>query len=423
MESPDGGASPSAAPGQARVVVGVVSGSHFVNHMFLVVLPPILGLLVVDFQVTLATLGLALGTQGAVNVVSQLPFGYLSDNYSRVGTLGAGLTLLALGTFAIAAAPVIAWVFLGQALIGLGLAAHHPVHFPLLSDAVDESRRARVFSIHGFAGQMGAAGTPAIITLVLLVPGTTWRTAMWLIGGVALLYAVVSVAVLRTQVADEVLAPVPKEGRGEDGDDEPLLERAREEVRSILGSPAILALATLAFVIGLANWGVRSYAVVLLTDGYGLSVNLANVTYTAMFVFSALATILGGVLADRLSALRILLLGFVALFVTAVLAGSLLVPAVVAALVLIVTAGSIAFSTPARSKVTDALSAREDLGMNFALVTIGVASAGAIAPPVFGSIITYFDLTIAFYGVAALAVVAAVLTVLVLHHYRQSLGE
>lgn len=414
---------PRSVSGQTKVVVGVVSGSHFVNHMFLVVLPPILGLLARDFGVTLATLGLALGTQGGVNVLSQLPFGYLSDNYSRVGTLGMGLTLLALGTFAIAAAPGIGWVFLGQALIGLGLAAHHPVHFPLLSDAVDESRRARVFSVHGFAGQMGAAGTPAIITLVLLVPGTTWRTAMWLIGGVALLYAIVSVVVLKSQVADEVLAPVP-ESEDESGEgDASLLERSREEIRSIVNSPAILALATLAFVIGLANWGVRSYAVVLLTDGYGLSVNLANTTYTAMFVFSAIATILGGVMTDKLSAQRILIAGFVVLFASAVLVGSLVVSAIVAALMLIVTAGSIAFSTPARSKLTDTLSDRANIGMNFALITIGVASAGAIAPPVFGSIITYFDLTIAFYGVALLAVVAAGLTILILHRYRSSLDR
>lgn len=408
--------------GQTKVVVGVVSGSHFVNHMFLVVLPPILGLLATDFGVTLATLGLALGVQGGVNMIAQLPFGYVSDNYSRVLTLGSGLTLCAGGTFAIAAAPAIEWVFAGQALIGMGLAAHHPVHFPLLSDAVDEARRGRAFSVHGFAGQLGAAGTPAIITIVLLVPGTTWRTALTLIGGIGLLYAVAFVLLMRLKVADDVLAPVGDPEDDYDPDLDSVFDRALVELRSLLASPAILALAFLAFVTGLANWGVRSYAVVLLTDGYGLSVNVANATYTALFVFSAIVTIVGGILADRLSAQRVILVGFAVLLVSAALVGSLLLPPILAVVVLVVTAGSIAFTTPAHSKLTDALSERSNIGMNFALITVGVASAGAIAPPVFGSIITRFDLTVGFYGVALLAVVGAGLTVLVLNLYRETLS-
>lgn len=413
---------PSTNSGQTKVVVGVVSGSHFVNHLFIVLLPPILGLLATDFDVTLATLGLALGVQGAVNMVSQVPFGYLSDNYSRVLTLFAGLLLCSLGTFVIAAAPAIEWVFVGQALIGIGLAAHHPVHFPLLSDAVDEARRGRVFSVHGFAGQLGAAGTPAIVTLVLLVPGTTWRTALSLVGAIALVYAIAFVVVLKLKVADDVLAPTTDATADPDPGFDSRVDRARVELRSILASPAILALTLLAFVTSLANWGVRSYAVVLLTDGYGLSVNLANAAYTALFLFSAVTMIGGGVLADRFSAGRIIVIGSAVLFVTAALAGSLLVPAVLAVVLLVLTAGAIAFTAPAHEKLTDVFSERSSIGMNFALITVGVTSAGAIAPPAFGAIITEADLAVGFYGVSALGALAAVLTILVLHRYREALA-
>jgi MFS family permease len=380
--------------GETKLVIGLVSGAEFANHACLVLCPPGQGILAAGYRVGRTRHGVTMDARRLSGTVLQLPFGYLSDNYSRVLTLAAGLVLCGLGTFAIALAPVIAWVFVGQGLIGLGLAAHHPAHFPLLADAVDESQRGRVFSVHGFAGQLGA---------------------------VPLVYAVVSVAVLYSKVADGVLAP-DDAGAAPDGESAPLVERARLEVRSILGSPAILALAVLAFVVGLAQWGVRSYAVVLLTDGYGLSVNLANTVYTALFVASAAATILGGVLADRLTAQRILLVGFAVLVVSAALVGTLLVPAIVAAVVLVLTAASIAFSTPARSKLTDTLSDSANIGMNFALITVGVASAGAIAPPVFGSIITYFDLSIAFYGVSLLAAVAAGLTVVIIHHYRDALA-
>lgn len=72
---------------EKNLVVGLVSGSHFVNHMYLVLLPPILAILATEFDASLSVLGIALGAQALANTVCQLPYGYLSDTRSRTLSL------------------------------------------------------------------------------------------------------------------------------------------------------------------------------------------------------------------------------------------------------------------------------------------------------------------------------------------------
>ena len=73
---------------ETTLAVGLVSGSQFINHAFLVLLPPILPILSKNLNVSIALLGLALGAQALVNTLFQLPFGYLADHYDRTIALG-----------------------------------------------------------------------------------------------------------------------------------------------------------------------------------------------------------------------------------------------------------------------------------------------------------------------------------------------
>lgn len=397
---------------ETALAVGLVSGSHFVNHMYLVLLPPVFAILVTEFEVGLTVLGFAVGLQGATSAAFQLPFGYLSDTRGRGVTLVTGLVLAAAGVFAVASAPTFEAVLLGQALLGVGLAAHHPAHFPMLSAATAESNRGRAFSFHGFAGNIGYAAAPALITLVLAVEGTGWRDAFLVVAAIGGGYALFAAAIVHGPLPDAVTAP--PEADAEAVPELPSVrERVSAELRSIWNAPAILALAGVALVTSMANWGIRSYAVVLLTDGYGVGLSLANSTLTAMFALGAVVMLLGGELADRIAATPVLIVSYAALLVTVVAVGSLVVPWT-AALGLVALAGAaLSFGAPARSKLTDLLSDEADLGKNFALISVGVVVAGAVAPPLFGFIIETFGLRAAFYTVAAIGALAGVLVVVV----------
>lgn len=397
--------------------MSLVALSHFLNHMYLVLLPPIFGVLAADFAVDLAALGLAVGIQGLVNTVFQLPFGYVSDNYSRTVALGAGLVLAAIGVGVIATAPTYEFLLAGQAVLGLGIAAHHPAHYPLLSAVTHEDNRGRVFSLHGFSGNMGYAAAPVVLISVLTLPFATWRDAMVLIAVIGLGFALVCTAVLALVVDTDVTRATGESSSNSGGVDfspRTVVTRVRSEVRSLLSSPGIFALAVLALVTSMSAWGVRSYTVVLLTDGYGFSLSTANGALTAMFVASAVVILVGGELTDRVSAGRVILTSFALLALTTATIASFLVPAVVALALAVFTGGAMSLGMPARSKLADRLSARGDLGMNFALITVGVTTAGAAAPPFFGAVIDKRGFGIAFFIISGLAVLGAWLSVTIL---------
>lgn len=395
------------------VVVGLVSGSHFINHMYLVLLPPIFGILAADLDATLAELGLAVGIMSLFAAMFQLPFGYLSDNYSRPLTLGIGLGLTSAGALVLATAQDLAWLLVGQAVVGTGIAAHHPAHFPLLSEATAEDNRGKAFSVHGFAGNLGYAASPALIVGVLALPGLDWRDAfvgVAVVGGLYGLLAMVTLGRLLGFGTVPIAAGGTPDARlGE------LIRRGRAnlavEFRAAMGSPVILALALLALVSATAAWGIRSFAVVLLTDGYALELGLANTTLTAMFVAGAVLILVGGILSDRISAEVTILVSYGLLAVCVAVVAALLLPPLAAMAFVVAAGGALTMGTPARSKLADKLSASGDLGKNFAIITIGTTAGGAVAPPVFGAIIDASGVGAAFFVVAGLALLSILVVI------------
>lgn len=417
---------PEEVRGESGLVVALVSGSHFINHMYLVILPPILTVLTGSFAVGLGALGVAMGVQSLVNTACLLPYGYLSDTRSRTLVLAACLGLGTLGVALVAAAPSFAWLVVGQAVVGLGVAAHHPVHFPLLSDATPESYRGRAFSVHGFAGSLGFAAAPAVITGVLAA-GYSWRVALGLLAGAGAVYGLFAVLALHFLVDGSVTRPALVEESDVAGpavDDATFADRARaalsgfrERVTELTDSPAIVALAALALVSSTAAWGVTSYAAVFLENGYGVSQSLASLALTGMFVASAVMILVGGTLADIVSPGPVMVASYalVALVVGVLASGVLPALAAVGAVVLI--GGVRSPSAPARSTLADRISERADLGQNFAAITVGIMLGSAIAPTVFGVVIERAGYRTAFFLIAGIAALALGLTLWVLRRY------
>lgn len=406
---------------ETALVVSLVGGAEFVNHTYLVLFPPILGILSEEFGVSLALLGVAMGLQGATNTVFQLPFGYLSDNYDRRLTLALSLGLSTTSVFVVAFAPTFEILLVGQALLGIGIAGHHPAHFPLLADATPEHLRARAFSVRGFLGSLGFGAPPVFFAVVLGLPGVTWRHAVALIGLFGAVYAGLTLLVFQRYVGRDVTAPgtgiESEPARDESAGNESLQLRpaVRRELRAILASPGVLALAVLALVSSTASWGLTSYAVVLLQQGYGLGLDVANLTLSAMFVVGAVMILVGGDLSDRFSAGPIIVGSYSAVVVFVGLLASLAIPAIVAVVAMLFVGGIRALAGPARSKLADGLSARSDLGRNFAIITVGTMTGNAISPPLFGALIERSGAQIAFLGVAAITVLAVLVTLFVLH--------
>jgi MFS family permease len=413
---------------ETKLVVGLIGGSEFVNHAYLVLFPPILGILATDFEVSLGMLGLAMGVQGVTNTVFQLPFGYLSDNYDRQFALALSLALSTGSVFVIALAPSFEILLLGQALLGIGVAGHHPVHFPLLAAATPENLRGRAFSIRGFLGSLGFAAPPTVVTGVIAVPGLTWRHAVGLIGAFGAIYAAITLLVFWRYVDDEITTPDGTGSAAVDGtgsattDERSMIVRIRSELRAIVAAPAIVALGVLALASSIAGWGVTTYVVVFLQDGYGVGLNVANLTLTGMFVAGAVMVLVGGDLSDRYAAGPVILSSYAGVAVLVALLASFVVSPILAILVALILGGVRSIGGPARSKLADVLSSRSDLGRNFAIITVGTMSGSAIAPPVFGALIERAGLQVTFLVVAAVALVALLITLAILRVYGAETG-
>ncbi|QLD88270.1 MFS transporter [Natronomonas salina] len=410
----------------APLVVGLVSGSHVVNHAYLLLFAPAFSLLSGEFDASLAALGLTIGVVNGVVTAGQLPLGYISDSYSHAAVLIGCLVVGSLGCALSALAPTYEWLLVAAGVMGLGVAGHHPAHYPLISAAAPESYRSRAYSAHGFAGAVGLAVPYAAVPAAVAL-GYGWRAAFLAIAALGFCYAGVAALVVRRLPASITRAGA--QAREDDpapfGSADTPRERLRDlrdrfvgYLRMLAGAPLILALTALWFVNSAAIWGVRSYAATLLDAGYGVDAGTASLVASAMLVVGAVVLLGGGYLADRIGPLPMLFAGYGSLVVLAGLLSTALLPALAAVGVVLLLAATVDLSRPARSTLTDLASERRDVGKNFALMTIGISAGGAVAPPVFGYVIEQTDVWAAFVGVAATAAVALGLSLLVARTVR-----
>ncbi|GAA0207328.1 MFS transporter [Halobaculum roseum] len=411
------------APRETWVVVGAVSASQYLNHAYLVLFPPILAVLSGEFAVGLAALGVALGVQGATNTAFQLPFGRLADRHDRTLAFGLSSVLGAVGVLAAAAAPTYEWLLVAQAVIGVGVAGHHPAHYPLISDSTPDDLMGRAYSLYGFGGSVGFA-TPPVLIAGIVSAGYSWRLGVGLIGAVGLVAAVALTWLFAVRVDDAITAPNRDTGGGDTdagtaadggasgvGRVDAWVARTRAYLRELAAAPGVLALALLALVTSTSGWGFTSYIVVFLQDGYELSLSRANLALTGSYLVGAVAVFVGGDLSDRVSAGPVMIASFAAVAgLVAVLALGVVGPLAAVGLVLLV-GGARSIAGPARSKLTDAFAPDGTTGTSFAITTIGVMLGNAVAPPAFGYLIETAGRRAAFLAVAGVSLLAVVLTV------------
>ncbi|MFC7135046.1 MULTISPECIES: MFS transporter [Salinibaculum] len=401
---------------QGALVVGLVGGSHVVNHMYFMLLPPVTTALATDLDVGVAQIGLAVGLLGFVVTALQLPFGHLSDTKGRTPMLAISLGFGAVGAIMTATAESYATLLAAQVVLGVGVAGHHPAHYPLLSSATDPGTRGRAFSVHGFTGALGFAAPPAIVAAVVTLGGD-WRTALGAIAAIGTVYAVVCVTTFRRYVDDEITAPSDTSRA-----DEPwtvarvreLPGRATASLREMLSDSGIVLLTVLWLVTSMAAWGIKTQTLPLLTGVYSFEEATANVLVSAMFVVGAVLMFGGGWLTDRYSPAAVLVAGYLALVAVTGALASGMVPYVLAGGLVLVLAATIDYSRPARATLADQFSQSDNIGKNFGLVTIGISGGAAVAPPVLGYVSDTMGTASSFAAMAGLGLLSLAMTAVVL---------
>lgn len=168
--------------------LGYLASTHFIIHVFTMLLPVLLLPFRDELSISLVQLSLLSSIPHLINVIIYIPTGIISDKYpSQVLTLSFILT--ALGAFTIPFSNSFSMLLLGFSLLTMGSTFYHP---PSLRMASEYSRKkiSLAMGIHNMGSSLGFAADPLLLGLFLNSHG--WRLTFYLWGALTVAMIVLS---------------------------------------------------------------------------------------------------------------------------------------------------------------------------------------------------------------------------------------
>ena len=305
-----------------RVFV-VFAAAHFLSYFFRSANAVIADDLTAGMGLSAAQLGLMSSLFFGFFALAQLPFGSALDRYGARKTTSVLMLAGVAGALVFAAAPNVAWLSVGRALLGLGTAGILMGGLKALSQTTTPRRFAAVSGMLTATGSSGALVATA--PLALLNRAVGWRAIF--AGGAALLLlcAVAIAAVVRTPRS----ATPPRASPGGFGE--------------IFGNAAFWRLAFMGFAVMGTTFAYQSlWAGPYLTEAAGLGAALAGNVLLWLGIGLVLGFFVSGWLAQRFGTARVVALGTLLTVLVqatlALVAGTLAAPAALAALLFLLAA-------------------------------------------------------------------------------------
>jgi MFS transporter, FSR family, fosmidomycin resistance protein len=278
-------ASPHAAPGASFGILGAISASHLINDMMQSLILAIYPILKGDFHLSFGQIGLITLTYQLTASLFQPLVGLYTDRKPTPYSLPIGMTFTLSGLLLLAFAPSFGVVLVAAALVGTGSSIFHP----------ESSRVARMASggRHGLAqsvfqvgGNTGSALGPLVAAAVIVPFGqrsVAWFGLAALVGIVLLTqvsrwYATHHAAASARAARRPAVAPLP---RGK-----------------VIGAIGVLLLLIFSKYFYIA--GISSFYTFYLIEKFGLSVQSAQLHLFVFLFASALGTLVGGPIGDRI---------------------------------------------------------------------------------------------------------------------------
>jgi MFS family permease len=375
-----------------KKILGLTIGGHSLVHLFEGVLPPLIPLLIGEFDTDYFHLALIVTAFSYAFGLGSLPAGIVAD---RVGPRRLiTLYLFGAGLLSVAIWPVKSlWGYgIMMGLIGLFCSTYHPSANALLS--LSMTRRGNAFGIHGIAGSLGVASVPILSAGIGAAFG--WRSPHILFGlvGIGLgCYAIVIGRYLSVPERKQEVETINPSGSASPG------------IQIVL---FYLSAATL----GISYKGIMTFLPSYLGEQVLLdflhldSVTLGGAMATLALLFGALGQYWAGRLVDRLSTEKFYLLTITAtMFFALVMAWS-------GGMILVAAAVGYAlfhFSTqPTQNYIIAKYLPAHRQGLGYGIHFALIFGIGSTAAPVAGYLADHFGLQAVFiamglcYGAAVL---------------------
>lgn len=342
-----------------------VALAHLVSHLHIMTIPALLPLLPQVMNVSFMQLGLALGVFNIVSAVVQAPLGFMVD---RIGAQKMLICALAVGStsFALLALwPIFPMLLFAMFVAGLANGVYHPADYALLSQGMQPDKMGQAFSIHTFAGFLGAALAPPVLLGLAQVVDMRWSFAVASGVGVVVFF----ILLFNRASTPIAVAAVIKKSAAID---------KRPIKMPIMG---LIGFVFLFMLLSLSTGSIEKFSVSALVEGFSVSLSTANQGLTVFLFMSAFGVLAGGYLADRTSQHGFLAAGAFALAALFVL---LLTTVTLPAVLLVIVMGVVGFLTgvvaPSRDMLVRAASPKGAEGRTFGIVSTGFNIGGVIGP-------------------------------------------
>lgn len=396
METTDPSA-PTTTLRQDAGVIGFVSLAHSISHFSQLLLPPLFPWLKDAFSVSYAELGFLLTVFFVVSCIVQALSGFVVDRFGPRPVLFGGLALLGLAAFGYAISTSYWMLAFFVAIAGLGNGVFHPVDFTLINLKVAKHRLGHAYSVHGITGSLGWAVAPVL--LVPIAMASSWRVALAVAGGIALLVLAIvwlNRGVLALDRSRVVTAHA---------------QDVAEGTFDFLRIPAVWMCFWFFTLFAIALSAVQSFAPEAARQLHAVPMHLVAICLTTYMVCSAGGMVFGGFLAtDPTRCERIVAFG---LGVGAVIALTLAY-AHVAPMAVPVLFGALGFASglagPSRDLLVKRSSPANATGRVYGVVYSGLDIGQALAPLAFGMLMDLHRYSAVFAGLAlvqALLIISA----------------
>ncbi len=285
MSSPTATLSLPAAPKAEYRVLGAISASHMVNDMMQSLILAMYPILKGDFHLSFVQIGFITLTYQLTASLLQPLIGLYTDRRPLPYSLPCGMVSTLIGLLLLAFAPSYAVLLLAAAFVGMGSAVFHP----------ESSRIARLASggKHGLAqsvfqvgGNTGSAIGPLLAAAVIVPFGQ--RSVAWF-ALIAMVAIVLLLGVSRWYAAHQVAAKTRSVPVA------PVSPHPPRVVRFAIGVLLVLIFSKYFYIAGLST-----FYTFYLIEKFGMSVQSAQVHLFIFLFASAIGTLAGGPIGDRI---------------------------------------------------------------------------------------------------------------------------
>ena len=350
---------------------------HFLHDGCAELLYPLFPIWAREFGLSFAQVGLLRSGYSGALAAFQIPAGFLAERYGETRILVAGTLLTAIGFLTLGTAAGFATLLAFLILGGLGSGTQHPLASALVSRAYEEGPRRAALGTYNFSGDLGKIVWTSLAAFLAAWVG--WRWATRGIGSLILLSAFGLLAVLGAMLSG------PAEGTGASH------TRVKQTDWGIRDAGGFRLLATIH---GIDNGSRTAFLTFLpfLLIGKGMRVELTGVALALTLAGGATGKFVCGIIAERLGIIRTVILTEAATGLGILLV--MVIPSRPALIVLPLLGIALnGTSSVLYGTVAELVHPERRSRVYGLFYTIGIG-AGAVAPPIFGTLSDWTNLSV-----------------------------